>query len=1093
MAQSSPVYDPDADERPGSQHLPDDEEMRQRTGISADQEQAIERDALQDAEQKGFYNPEGEGSDKKPAAPSSLRSAEQAAAGAASALGPAATAAIKIKGLLNNRKKTATGLGAVIGAALISAIIFFAMIPLKIEHVITNLQSRYFAAAEQASQKQLDNMFQQYVINHVLPSYRKCGTTVSKDCRVTNVKGGSNPVSNMYRSWSNAKLENKLATKYGIEFRYNTGSKTWELKAPGAGGQAADVGPNGEKLGQEFQRADRATMRTAYRQALENETKWKRLMYRYKVGRLLEAKYGVTRCLIFCGTRDALAGKIAEQKNAAKIYLVQRVITPRAQVTGVLLECLISNCDATSAKPTNDPATHGEPINSNTDAVVRQNLRELAAVNGIADVDKLLADYAKISEKGFQAYMLEKALAPIFRGATGLAVDAVPIVGWANLAAQIISQANHAGPAIKKMTYVANAASAVQLFSMYRTYADEIHTGKVTATEVGSMVSSLGAGDLAGKDKLGGNASAENTPLYSALMGSAASASQTPVASLTGSLLPAAAAAPQTANPTYLCNDGKPVPAGKLVCSEETVGGGNGVADALHSFLNMPGINVITEIANIWTGITGAIFNLIGAVTAPALSVAGSAMDKLCGNIITRTGTAILTTSGSELYCAGKPVVEKAIPFITKAVIGWLIPNPFGDNMSGGRIFDGIAMGADVAGNDFAHTGLGGQKLSSAQANAIYEQQLAQAKTDFQSRPFTARMFATDTPYSLLSSASMTVPFDTIGATQNNFASLMANPFSVLINTFASFLTPRSFAAPPYTSDPFGVTQYGFTSVPSDPEAYWNQHCSDNPGQAYQNDAEYNANGWNQQAANNIDPDTGMPTNTTANPCLLIKSVTGTGGGLFDKSLLTNVDLNGAGGASGPPPGPAGAGIDTNSLFQSSVSVPCAAGTTDLGTNTGYSGGQPVEIRLCGLPNLPSSSEESNSGTRFYINGANGMAIVNSRVSGAYLAMITAAKATNIDIRANSSFRTMAHQTDICNSNASCSAGSYTLVAKPGTSNHQMGLAIDFNVPFCGSRDAAGKCSDPGNPIWDWLNAKAGEYGIKQYPAEAWHWSPTGN
>lgn len=64
--------------------------------------------------------------------------------------------------------------------------------------------------------------------------------------------------------------------------------------------------------------------------------------------------------------------------------------------------------------------------------------------------------------------------------------------------------------------------------------------------------------------------------------------------------------------------------------------------------------------------------------------------------------------------------------------------------------------------------------------------------------------------------------------------------------------------------------------------------------------------------------------------------------------------------------------------------------------------------------------------------------------------------------------------------------------ARPGTSEHEKGLAVDFTYQgqtICFPR-SAGSCS--GNAAFDWLRANAGSYGLRNMPAEAWHWSTTG-
>lgn len=181
----------------------------------------------------------------------------------------------------------------------------------------------------------------------------------------------------------------------------------------------------------------------------------------------------------------------------------------------------------------------------------------------------------------------------------------------------------------------------------------------------------------------------------------------------------------------------------------------------------------------------------------------------------------------------------------------------------------------------------------------------------------------------------------------------------------------------------------------------------------------------------------------------------------------------------------AGSTIDMDNLYKSSVDIKCAEGTKDLGTQDGYANGQKVKIRICALPNLTSTSEESNGG--YGVSGADGKGIVNSRVSGVVYNMVEAAKKDGVTLSLNSSFRTMAHQQALCAENARCSAGKYDRVAKPGTSNHQMGLALDIATLPSDSGPV------PGNPVWAWLVGNADKFGYKNYPAEAWHWSPTGS
>jgi LAS superfamily LD-carboxypeptidase LdcB len=53
--------------------------------------------------------------------------------------------------------------------------------------------------------------------------------------------------------------------------------------------------------------------------------------------------------------------------------------------------------------------------------------------------------------------------------------------------------------------------------------------------------------------------------------------------------------------------------------------------------------------------------------------------------------------------------------------------------------------------------------------------------------------------------------------------------------------------------------------------------------------------------------------------------------------------------------------------------------------------------------------------------------------------------------------------------------------AKPGTSQHEVGLAIDFS-----------NCSSRSSACFQWLAGNAARFGFHNLPVEPWHWSTTG-
>lgn len=195
-----------------------------------------------------------------------------------------------------------------------------------------------------------------------------------------------------------------------------------------------------------------------------------------------------------------------------------------------------------------------------------------------------------------------------------------------------------------------------------------------------------------------------------------------------------------------------------------------------------------------------------------------------------------------------------------------------------------------------------------------------------------------------------------------------------------------------------------------------------------------------------------------------------------------------SGGTSPPTSGPA---MPSDPAYSTS-STACAAGTTDIGEDEGWDNGSKVTIRLCQIPGFVSRGEDDKA--------RGGTVTVNAGVSGAVFAMYSDMVGAGIKPVAESSFRSMALQQKLYNrcgtsEKPNCKKG--TDVAVPGESNHQMGLALDFDVN-CGitggsCQSSGARRTNPGNPTWDWLEANASsKYGYNQLINEAWHWSPDG-
>ncbi len=794
-------------------------------------------------------------------------------------------------GISVSKKKSFAGGG--IMAAIIGTLValFFILIPLKIENLVNIVQKRYFASSENAVSNEETRLFEGYVTKRVLPGYKKCGTTISKEC--TAIKFGTNPVSSLYNVWSQNKLEYRLANDYHIQFVKK--SNGWYLRSPGISSNGDNIGSDGQLIDREFN--GRSTFRQAVRAnldlALENESSWKKIMYRYKVGRLLEEKYGVKRCIIFCGISDPLKDKLDSQKSAAQLYLTQRIIMPRTNTLGIALECVLSSCDPRDTQPNGDPsspATNGAPEDQKVDKPVSDGLKALAAQYDITDeaaLKALQSQYDDISDKGFQKWLVTEGLAKfgISDGTAGAAADAIPIAGWINLVAQLVGSASNAKSELVKLKYVTNGTAAVSLFMLYRTYADEIHTGHVTATEVGSLNSSFGAANQ-GKSTdppVGGSSDATGTPLYSNITGGKPKSS---VASLSSLLLPSASAASNNQSNTnnYTCQNGKPVPNNKLVCSEEDIGGGTALGNSISDIINVGG-GFLPAVAGIWNNSIGKLFQfaqgVFGDILGAAFSAAQFTLDASCK----------IPGQPFAPYCALRDEIKTQLPYIARAITNFLIPNPFGTNMSGGRKFDMMAAGADVAGNDYAHEGLGGRKLTAGESTAILNDQINKQSVQTKNEPLIARIFDKSNTSSLISKVALDVPYNFQSSTSSMFSSLLLTPFKSIGLLFSSITSSANADNSTVAKDPFTIPQYGYTQADinniGDAENYWDKYCVDDPSSGYQKDNSYNISA---AGAVNADPETGTPLNKQTNPCMLIKATVGDAGGKYDTSLLTQDD-----------------------------------------------------------------------------------------------------------------------------------------------------------------------------------------------------------
>lgn len=109
-------------------------------------------------------------------------------------------------------------------------------------------------------------------------------------------------------------------------------------------------------------------------------------------------------------------------------------------------------------------------------------------------------------------------------------------------------------------------------------------------------------------------------------------------------------------------------------------------------------------------------------------------------------------------------------------------------------------------------------------------------------------------------------------------------------------------------------------------------------------------------------------------------------------------------------------------------------------------------------------------------------------------AMLTAMTAAGLDFSGSSGWRNPEDQIFLRRQN--CGTSDYDIyqrpsgecsppTARPGTSNHERGLAIDFHCN--------GGTLSTGDACFEWMSANAANYGFYNLPSESWHWSTNGS
>ena len=109
----------------------------------------------------------------------------------------------------------------------------------------------------------------------------------------------------------------------------------------------------------------------------------------------------------------------------------------------------------------------------------------------------------------------------------------------------------------------------------------------------------------------------------------------------------------------------------------------------------------------------------------------------------------------------------------------------------------------------------------------------------------------------------------------------------------------------------------------------------------------------------------------------------------------------------------------------------------------------------------------------------------------AFLKMASAAELYGINLHIVSSYRTADKQIDLWNKalkKYKTEKEAMKWTAKPGTSNHEKGIAVDIKLSPDILNDSANVSKLEKTDTYKWLAKNASRFGFKRSPTEPWHW-----
>ncbi len=674
--------------------------------------------------------------------------------------------------------------GAGIGVSLVAAIIafIFALLPLKLEHLMKSFEQKFGSATEHVIEKRVEKATTYYLIKRA-QGINFTGCTAVEGGKICDPIMTSGSVwKDTFKNWQASKFEARLEAEQGIRFYSFTNQKG--VHRMGVHSRQAGTDFNFDTADFDAGKdvfKDHKQARVAINQAVRNQTKWHQVFKRRFYRDLLRTKYHVKKWRIFAKQRDAVNETATAARTRLLTYANENILRPViGDKVGDYLKCIIesgcaegdlntdvpsykasidernaagaaeeaalrSTCaasDCSNAKDT-PPDTQDNP--QTRDSKDKKNqangaIRTMANDGITLAVDKLAGEEVAKQVRD----LLEKEIVKKITGVAGLGTMAMVAtlddVLWNDKVGNVIE-------AQKKAQYVATS-------SMWDTMNDEFKDGHMSGPEVDAMNT-----QLEGTEKSRLFSYDFHLPRYDA----------------SNKIIKEAAAATKVPD----CTDGHYLTEQEVLCPNKKVNSTTGASTAYKG----------SELGKLVHPVAEAYRGTIGGIVDFVVNIAGDILAPVANLLLKLPGLSQLFGSFADLVSS---LVAQVIPIVSTGM------------ENGAPLYESIRIGKDVAAQDTGHFTIGGQKLTvpqqvSLQQEVDKDQQIADAQGGLWQK-----LTNFDNVNSAGSRLMASLPFTRQGVA-NQFASVIINPLHAV-----AALNPLTISFAETSGDPADVDHYGY-------------------------------------------------------------------------------------------------------------------------------------------------------------------------------------------------------------------------------------------------------------------------------------------